>query len=293
MRIGVLAGPGSWHFLDLQRAGGDRHEIISLSFDNLAAEFGSSHRSNDARFHNGTIDLRTLDRLIVRTMPAGSLQQVVFRMNLLGRLESAGVKILNPPKTIEIAVDKFLSLSLLTESGISVPPTAVAESLPAALDCFSSLGGDVVYKPIFGSMGRGIVRLNDRETAANFFETQIASGQIIYLQKFIDHGDWDLRILIVGDSTYSIKRQRKGHWLTNIARGGIGSPYHPTDRELALAFAAAEATGCRVAGIDIFYDQKTATPMVCDINAAPGWKATSSTLSQDIAKRIIDEVANM
>ena len=291
MRIGVLAAPSSWHFLDLQRAGGDQHEMISLTFDDLATEFSVSNGSTDARFRNAAIDLRTLDRLIVRTMPAGSLQQVIFRMDLLGRLESSGVKIFNPPKTIEIAVDKYLSLSLLAESGITVPPTAVAESLPAAMDCFSRLGGDVVYKPIFGSMGKGIVRLNDRETAAQFFEAQIAAGQVIYLQKFVDHGDWDLRILVVGEETFSIKRQRPGHWLTNIAQGGIGLPYSPNDQELALAFAAANATGCLVAGIDIFYNQRTGPPMVCDINAAPGWKSTSSTLNQDVAKRIIAEVA--
>ena len=293
MRIGVLAGPGSWHFLDLQRAGGDQHEIISLSFDDLATEFGSRSNSGNSSFRSGEIDLRTLDRLIVRTMPAGSLQQVVFRMDLLGRLESSGVKILNPPKTIEIAVDKYLSLSLLAEMGVVVPPTAVAESLPAAMDCFSQLGGDVVYKPIFGSMGNGIVRLNDRTTAAEFFETQIASGQIIYLQKFIDHGDWDLRILVVGEHTFSMKRQRKGHWLTNIARGGVGAPHRSNEKELALALATAKATGCLVAGIDIIYDQKTATAMVCDVNAAPGWKGTSAALGVDIAKQIIAEVANV
>ena len=291
MRIGVLAAPSSWHFLDLQRSGGDQHEIISLSFEDLATEFGLGLGLDDAHFRNAAFDLRTLDRLIVRTMPSGSLQQVVFRMDLLGRLESTGVKILNPPKTIEIAVDKYLSLSLLAESGIAVPQTAVAESLPAALDCFDRLGGDVIYKPIFGSMGKGIVRLTDPETAAQFFEAQIAAGQVIYLQKFIDHSDWDLRILVIGQQTFSIKRQRPGHWLTNIARGGIGSPHCHTEQERALAFAAAEATGCHIAGIDIFYDQQTATPMVCDINAAPGWKATSRTLNQDVAKCIIAEVA--
>ena len=263
MRIGVLAVPSSWHFLDLKRAGGDQHEIISLSFNDLATEFGLSNGLSDGStaglcksgFRSGEIDLKTLDCLIVRTMPAGSLQQVIFRMDLLGRLESSGVKILNPPKTIETAVDKYLSLSLLAESNIAIPQTAVAESLPAALDSFADLGGDVVYKPIFGSMGKGIVRLTDANAAAEFFETQIAAGQVIYLQKFIDHGDWDIRILIVGDRTFSIKRKRKGHWLTNIARGGIASAHCPNDQELALAFAAAKATGCLVAGIDIFYDQ--------------------------------------
>jgi len=143
MRIGVLANPSSWHFLDLQRAAGDRHEIVSISFDDLSTEFSL----DSANFRDTSTDLLSLDRLIVRTMPKGSLQQIIFRMDLLARLESAGVKILNSPKTIEIAVDKYLSLSLLAEADVAVPSTGVAESLSAAMDCFDRLGGDVVYKP--------------------------------------------------------------------------------------------------------------------------------------------------
>jgi len=111
------------------------------------------------------------------------------------------------------------------------------------------------------------------------------------LQKFINHSDWDLRILIVGDKAFSIKRQRAGHWLTNISQGAIGSPYSPNASELALARAAAKATGCVIAGVDIFYERHTEKPMVCDVNAAPGWQGTANTLGADIGQAILDVVS--
>ena len=287
MNIGVLAASSSWHFQDLQRSAAQRHQIISVSFEDLWTELGNGAPD----FRGGSVELRTLDRLIIRTMPGGSLQQIIFRMNLLSRLERAGLRIVNAPRTIEIAVDKYLSLSVLSQAGIAIPPTMVAESLPAALKSFEALGGDVVYKPIFGGMGTGIMRLTDGRAAESFFQSQIEQGQIIYLQKFIDHGDWDVRILVVGDKTFSIKRQREGHWLTNIAQGAIGSPHRATDQEIALARKSAEVTGCEIAGVDLFYDQTSNLPMVCDVNAAPGWKGTASVLNVDIAKAMIDVVA--
>lgn len=286
MKIGVLANSGSWHFEDLKRAAAARHEVISVSFDDLWATLGAG----ESEFGSGAVELKKLDRLIVRTMPKGSLQQVVFRMNVLGRLQRAGVGIVNAPRTIEVAVDKYLSLSMLAEAGISVPPTRVAESLPAALKSLEALGGDVVYKPIFGSMGGGIVRLRCSGEAASFFEAQIQEGQVVYLQKFIDHGDWDIRILIVGAKTFAIKRQRAGHWLTNIAQGAVGTPHNANDEEIALARKAAEVTGCKIAGVDLFYDRRRNRPMVCDVNAAPGWKGTTGVLGADIAKAVIDVV---
>ena len=286
MKIGVLAAADSWHFRDLTRAAGSQHQIISLSFDDLSTSFGVGSPT----FNSQTIDLESLDRLIVRTMPAGSLQRIIFRMDLLRQLDAAGVTVINPPRSIEIAVDKYLSLSMLSDAGVAVPPTAVAETLKSAMDCFDSLGGDVVYKPIFGSMGRGIERLTDREEAKKFFAEQIESGQVIYLQKFIDHGDWDVRVLVVGERVFAIKRDREGHWLTNMAQGATGSPHNATAEEIAIANRAMQVSGCLIGGVDLFYEHATGKPLVCEVNASPGWKATAETLNVDIANAILDAV---
>lgn len=288
MNIAVLAGEGSWHFKDLLRAAGSRHSIVSVAFDDLCAGLNAG----ETTFHSQSQDLQRFDRVIVRTMPAGSLQQVIFRMDLLWRLQRSGVKIVNSPSAIEISVDKYRSLSRIAEAGVAVPPTMVAESLVTAIECFRLLGGDVVYKPLFGSMGRGIERLSDANSAESFFKRKIDEGQILYLQKFIDHRDWDIRILILGSHIFAIRRCRKGHWLTNVSQGAVATAYDPTEHESEIARTAASATGCEIAGVDLFYDAVSGELMVCDVNAAPGWRGVSEALATDVGSRYLNAVCD-
>ena len=103
--------------------------------------------------------------MIVRTMPPGSLEQVVFRMDCLGRYEAAGGVVINPARAIEAAVDKFLTSAKLQAAGLITPRTIVCQTADDALAAFEQLGGNVVLKPVFGSEGRGITRLNDEALA--------------------------------------------------------------------------------------------------------------------------------
>ena len=110
-------------------------------------------------------NLLAMDGVLVRMMPPGSLEQVVFRMDALHRIAAAGIPVLNPPRAVEAAVDKYLTLSMLDRAGIPVPPTWAGESATEALEAFAALGGDVVVKPLFGSEGRGLMRISDPELA--------------------------------------------------------------------------------------------------------------------------------
>lgn len=105
------------------------------------------------------VDLLALDGLIVRTMPLGSLEQVIFRMDALQAVENAGVPVLNPPRTLEVAIDKWLTLERLSRAGIATPPTIACQSRARAMEAFERVGGDVVIKPLFGGDGRGMIRL--------------------------------------------------------------------------------------------------------------------------------------
>src|SRR5689334_18576049 len=123
--IALLAGgrpasgyPG-WHVRDLRRA---------------AAALG--HSAEVVDFRRATV--------VVRTMPPGSLEQVVFRMDLLHRARARGVPVLNPPAALEACVDKYLATARLAAAGLPVPPTAVCQHADAALEAFHALGGDVV-----------------------------------------------------------------------------------------------------------------------------------------------------
>ena len=108
MRIAVLASPKSWYLADLRRAAAERHEIVPFSFGALQGAVGAG-----AAVTCGGVDLTEFDTVLVRTMPPGSLEQVVFRMDLLARLERAGVLVLNPPRAIEAAVGRKTVLDLL------------------------------------------------------------------------------------------------------------------------------------------------------------------------------------
>ena len=250
MRIGILASETGWHFQDLARAASENaeegYELRGMSFGQLSAGSGIGFYPGQCEqtgwkpislFSCREEDLSTLDRLIVRAMPAGSLQQIVFRMDLLNRLEVAGVKIFNSPRAVEISVDKYLSLAMLAEAGVAVPETFVAQTVDDGLEYFDRLGGEVIYKPLFGSMGNGIRLIKDRLEAESFFQDQIDAGEVLYLQKFIDHGDSDVRVLVIGDQTIAMQRRRSGHWLTNIAQGATGHAIaaSPQQREIAMA----------------------------------------------------------
>src|SRR5262245_60286722 len=155
MRIAFLAGGNGWHVRDLVRAVRERgHEGAVVDFRKLSTAVAT-----------GAEPLAGFDAVVVRTMPPGSLEQVVFRMDVLHRLEARGTIVLNPPRALETCIDKYLASARLSAAGLPVPPTVVCQDADSAIAAFTSLGGDVVVKPLFGSEGRGMVRVSDPELA--------------------------------------------------------------------------------------------------------------------------------
>ena len=113
--------------------------------------------------------LERCDVVLVRGIPRGSLEQVVFRVDALHALSAAGVRAVNGAQAIERTVDKFLASALLVRAGLPTPRTIACERPADALDAFAELGGDVIVKPLFGSMGLGMVRVEDRDIAERVF----------------------------------------------------------------------------------------------------------------------------
>ncbi len=284
MRIAVLSSPDAWHFRDLLRAaqsGFKQHDVFSFRYEQLCAELGGGERPGF------NLDA---DCVVVRTMPPGSLEQIVFRMDLLARLEHAGVAVFNPPKSIEAAVDKYLSLALLSSAGINVPKTMVSQSTDEALEQFGKLGRDSVVKPLFGSMGFGIKRLQNVKDAKQYFESSVEAGNVIYQQQFIEHDGFDIRLLVIGDEVIGMKRTNNDHWITNISQGGVGTPHTPTDFECELAIKAARAVGAIFAGVDLIYQSATQQPLIAEVNAVPGWRATAKVVGVDVAVMMLTQL---
>jgi ribosomal protein S6--L-glutamate ligase len=279
MHIALLSGGDGWHVRDLQRAARELgHGADIVDFRRLSADVGvDNHRP-------------PYDAVVVRTMPPGSLEQVVFRMDLLHRWQDGGVCILNPPKALEICVDKYLCTARLAAAGLRVPATVVCQQAEAALAAFEQLGGDVVVKPIFGSEGRGMVRVSDPELAWRTFRAIERTQSVLYLQRFIRHPGWDVRVFVSrGRVLASMRRVAHGDWRTNVAQGATAEVW-PLPAELeALALRSSEVVGTIVAGIDLL-PGPDGEWYVIEVNAVPGWKALAPVTGIDIAREIIDSL---
>lgn len=284
MRFAIIATPGSWYVDDIRRAASDRHRVEVVPFPELAASLLAPGRPE---FSATGIDLAWIDAFLVRTMPPASLEQVIFRMDVLGRLEAAGKPVINPPRAIEAAVDKYLTTARLAAAGLPVPRTIVCQGRDEAIAAFESLGGDVVVKPLFGGEGRGIARLQDADVAARSFQTLSQLGSVLYLQEFIPHEGFDLRAFLVGDRLLAMRRSNKTDWRTNVSRGAVTEKAELTAEQVGLARRAASAVGAPLAGVDLLM-ARDGRQFVLEVNAAPGWKALAATLEVDVARMVLD-----
>ena len=287
MRFAVLADPESWYLRDLARAAAaQNHEVTQVLFSQIAADVGSG----ETRIFSGEYDLTRFDAVLVRTMPPGSLEQVVFRMDCLARLEALGVCVLNPARAVEAAVDKYLTSAKLQAAGLLTPRTITCQTPDDAMAAFETLGGDVVVKPLFGSEGRGITRLNDAALALRAFKMLAQLGAVLYVQEFIEHEGCDLRLLVIGDEILSMKRRNPLDWRTNVSSGAKTERLTLSPELIDLAHRAADSVGAPLSGVDVL-PGKDGRLYVLEVNAVPGWKALARTLDVDVAAKVLQFVA--
>jgi RimK family alpha-L-glutamate ligase len=283
MRIALLSSGAGWHVADLIRAAGSLgHSAESVDFRKLVAGVAADPPP-----------LAGFDGVIVRTMPPGSLEQVVFRMDLLQAVAARGVPILNSPRALETCVDKYLTTARLAAAGLVVPPTVVCQHADAALTAFTQLGGDVIVKPLFGSEGRGMLRISDPELAWRTFRTLERTGAVLYLQKVIPHPGWDLRVFVLdGKVLAAMRRYARGDdWRTNVAQGGTGAAVHLDAAQEALALRAAAVLQTVAAGVDLM-PGPAGEWYVLEVNAVPGWRALAPVTGIDVAAALVRHLAD-
>jgi RimK family alpha-L-glutamate ligase len=286
MHVAVVAARDSWYFQDLLRAAGDKVHLQPVSYRSLASHVHGSQLSS----RSGDTQLEALDAVLVRSMPPGSLEQVVFRMDSLARLEAGGTPVINSPKSIETAVDKFLATARLQAAGLLVPPTIVCQTLSDGLAAFETLGGDVVVKPLFGGEGRGITRVSDAAIARRVFHALEQTGAVLYLQQFVPHDGVDWRLLVIGDEVLGMKRINPNDWRTNISLGARPAKLEVTTELAQIARRAAAAVEANVAGVDLL-PARDGRLYAIEVNAVPGWKALGEVTGVDVAERVLRVVA--
>jgi len=283
LKIGILTrNKDSWSSTQLREVLTKRNiPHICSSFPWLIARVGYKPYLNVDNINV----LEELDALIIRPIGRGSLEEIVFRMDMLYRLQRLGFYIINPPEAIEHCVDKYDILAILEENGIAVPRTAVTENVDEALKAFNELGGDVVVKPLFGSRGIGSTRVTDAEIASTVFRAITFSHGAIYLQEFVPHGFSDIRAFVVGDHVVAAMRRVATSWKTNYSQGARPASIELDKTLENMAVKSAKLIECKVAGVDILESPRG--PLVVEVNSQPGWRGLQSITKVDIAGEIV------
>ncbi len=284
MHVVVLAAREGWHTRELARALDARgHTGAIVPYEGLTASVGSR-----PGLRSGAAELDRADAVLARIIPSGSLEQIIFRVDALHRLEERGVPVVNSARTIERTVDKFWTSCLLEQCGIPTPDTVVCESPEEAMAAYRELR-DVIVKPLFGSMGLGMVRVADEEMAYRVFRTVETIRGVYYLQRTVDHEGLDYRVFVLGGRVLGAIERRADGWRTNIARGGEARAARLPEAWAGLAIRAAAAVGAEYAGIDLL-PGRDGSVWVLEVNGIPGWQGLQEATGLDVAGALVDHL---
>ncbi|MCW4039374.1 MAG: RimK family alpha-L-glutamate ligase [Candidatus Bathyarchaeota archaeon] len=283
MNIGILTrNPKAWCSHQLLKAIKQQgHQKFHFDFRDLLARIAYKPYVSD-----GTFDIiASLNALLVRPIGRGSLDEIIFRLDLLRNIERNGVPIINSPPSIERAVDKYHALAILQHHDLPVPKTVVTEDPRKALKAFHELGGDIVVKPLFGSRGVGITRVTDAEVARRIFKSLAFVHHVLYLQEFIPHDHKDIRAFVINDHVVAAMYRLATGWKTNVSQGAkvVQAELNPQLEHIAVS--AAQALGCTIAGVDIM--QSPSGNYLTEVNSQPGFQALQTVSQINIADQII------
>ena len=305
MHVAILSARTGWHTDELCRALADRgHAGVVLPYEKLIARLGGSedppppviveaglHTRLPVGLSSERVPILEADAVLARIIPGGSLEQIIYRVDALHWIEDRGVMVMNSPRAIERSVNKFYTTALLHEAGLPTPETVVCEQTDEVMPAIRRMG-EVVIKPIFGSLGHGMVRVSDPEVARRIVRSLEQTRTVFYVQRAIDHGGRDIRVFVVGGTVLGAieRRAPEGEWRTNVAIGGTARPFDLPADWAQLALRAADAVGTDYAGVDLL-PSRDGTVYVLEVNGIPGWEGLQRATGINVAGAIVDHLA--
>ena len=299
MQVVILSKRG-WHADQLCRALERRgHAGRVLPYESIVARFDGGAGGATALSCQQTAILDA-DAVLARFIPTGSLEQIIYRVDALHSIEEHGVPVMNSPRAIERSVDKFYTDVRLRQAGLPTPETVVCEGTEEAMAAIRAMlaprrsgNGDaaVVIKPIFGSMGHGIVRVSDPDVAFRVLQPLDQMRAVFYVQRAVDSGGRDVRAFVVGGRLLGAVERvaAEGDWRTNVSRGGSARPFELPPSWADLAVRAAAAIGADYAGVDLLPSTDGAA-FVLEVNGVPGWQGLQRATGIDVAGSVVDHL---
>lgn len=232
---------------------------------------------------NSTFDL---DVLLERDV---SHSRALYALNLF---ENSGITTINSFQTARICGDKVATSKALWDNNVPTLKVKVAFTQESALQAVEEMGYPVVLKPVTGSWGRLLSKINDRDAAETVLEHKRHLGSyyhsIFYIQEYIDKPDRDIRAFVVGRETIAAIYRSSNHWITNTARGGKATNCPITAELNEICLQAAEAVGGGILAVDLL--ETDSGLAVTEVNYTIEFRNSIEPTGVDIPAKIIDYV---
>ncbi|MEM6428036.1 MAG: lysine biosynthesis protein LysX [Deinococcota bacterium] len=210
-------------------------------------------------------------------------------------LTGLGVQVINHPDVIEVCGDKLATNAALARAGVPTPRTGVAFDTESALTLCERFGYPVVLKPVVGSWGRMVSKINDQDAAEAIFEHKEVLGgpqhKVFYIQAFVNKPGRDIRAFVVGGEVIAAIYRTSEHWITNTARGAVATNCPLYDELTDICRKAAGAVGGGIVAVDLLESEDGL--LVNEVNHTMEFRNSVSTTGVDIPGKVVDYAASL
>ena len=209
-------------------------------------------------------------------------------------LDHYGIPVVNGPETADVCADKAKNSLALDAAGVPTPETKVAFTIDSAMDAIESFGYPCVLKPVVGSWGRLMAKIDSKSAAEAILEHKKVLGhyehKVFYIQEFVDKPGRDIRVLATDGEPVAAMTRRSEHWLTNAAKGGETSEFELDDRAVSLVEAASDAVGGGLLGVDLMEvgGEESGAYTVHEVNHTVEFKALDGCVDVDVPAAVVD-----
>ena len=244
-------------------------------------------RSERFRLDRPPASFEDLDVLVDRCL-ATSRSLYVTRF-----AEAYGVRVVNSAQTADICANKVKNSLALEGAGVPTPRTEVAFTTETALEIVEDLGYPCVLKPVVGSWGRLMAKIDSRSAAEAIFEHKETLGhyehKVFYLQEFVEKPGRDIRVLAADGEPIAAMTRESEHWLTNAAKGAETAPFDLDDEARDIVERASGAVGDGLLGVDLMeVGGAGANYTVHEVNHTVEFKALTGVSDVDVPARVVD-----
>lgn len=210
-------------------------------------------------------------------------------------LEARGVRQVNSARTVRVCGDKALTSIALQAAGVPSVRTTLCFTPGAALEAAAELGYPCVLKPVVGSWGRLVARLDTPAAAEAVLEDRAVLGSwqhsIFYVQEYVDKAGRDARVFVIGGEAVAGIWRTSEHWITNTARGAVASRCDVSGELGAIAEDAARAVGGGILAVDIV--ETASGPAVLEVNHSGEFRNSIDTTGVDLPGLMVDHVLSI